>query len=44
MSDMPLITVIVPAYNIPEYLPRCIHSITAQTYRKIGRASCRERV
>lgn len=35
MSDMPLITVIVPAYNIPEYLPRCIHSITAQTYRNL---------
>ena len=35
MSDMPLITVIVPAYNIPEYLPRCIHSIMAQTYRNL---------
>ena len=35
MSEMPLITVIVPAYNIREYLPRCIHSITAQTYRNL---------
>lgn len=32
MSEAPLITVIVPAYNILDYLPRCIHSITAQTY------------
>ncbi len=30
--DIPLITVIVPVYNIIEYLPRCVHSITAQTY------------
>ena len=32
MSDAPLITVIVPVYNILDYLPRCVHSITAQTY------------
>lgn len=32
MSDIPLITVIVPVYNILDYLPRCVHSITAQTY------------
>jgi len=32
MSDNPLITVIVPVYNILEYLPRCVHSITKQTY------------
>ena len=31
----PLITVIVPVYNILEYLPRCVHSITAQTYRNL---------
>lgn len=35
MNDMPLITVIVPVYNILEYLPRCVHSITAQTYRNL---------
>lgn len=35
MDDMPLITVIVPVYNILEYLPRCVHSITAQTYRNL---------
>lgn len=32
MKDTPLITVIVPVYNIEEYLPRCVRSITAQTY------------
>ena len=35
MDDMPLITVIVPVYNILEYLPRCVRSITAQTYRNL---------
>lgn len=32
MNETPLITVIVPVYNILDCLPRCIHSITAQTY------------
>lgn len=32
-SGDPLITVIVPVYNILDWLPRCVHSITAQTYR-----------
>jgi len=31
----PLITVIVPVYNIIEYLPRCVHSITEQTYKNL---------
>lgn len=35
MDDMPLITVIVPVYNTLEYLPRCVRSITAQTYRNL---------
>ncbi len=30
-----LISVIVPIYNIKEYLPRCISSIQAQTYRNL---------
>ncbi len=30
-----MITVIVPVYNILEYLPRCVHSITAQTYERL---------
>ena len=32
MKNLPLITVIIPVYNIMEYLPRCVHSVTAQTY------------
>ena len=35
MHEQPLITVIVPVYNILEYLPRCVHSITAQTYQNL---------
>lgn len=35
MADKPLITVIVPVYNILEYLPRCVRSITAQTWRRL---------
>ena len=30
-----LISVIVAVYNIEEYLPRCIESILAQTYRHL---------
>lgn len=35
MADKALITVIVPVYNIMEYLPRCVRSITAQTYERL---------
>lgn len=35
MQEGPLITVIVPVYNILEYLPRCVHSITAQSYHNL---------
>lgn len=31
----PLLTIIVPVYNILEYLSRCVHSITAQTYTNL---------
>lgn len=31
----PLITVIVPVYNIIEYLPRCVKSICGQTYQNL---------
>lgn len=34
-EEEPLISVIVPVYNIIEYLPRCVHSIMAQTYRNL---------
>lgn len=32
MNDNPLISVIVPIYNVENYLKRCIESIKAQTY------------
>lgn len=32
MSDLPLISVIVPVYNAEQYLAKCIESILAQTY------------
>ncbi len=31
----PLISIIVPVYNIEEYLPRCIESVLAQTYTNL---------
>lgn len=30
-----LITVVVPAYNVEEYLPRCVESIITQTYQNL---------
>ena len=33
--NTPLITVIAPVYNIKEYLPRCVASLTAQTYKNL---------
>ena len=35
MTDKPLISVIVPIYNIEEYLPRCVKSIVNQSYRNL---------
>lgn len=31
----PLLSIIVPVYNIPDCLARCVHSITAQTWQNI---------
>lgn len=31
----PLISVIIPAYNIAAYLPRCVESVRAQTYGEL---------
>lgn len=35
MTDTSLISVIVPVYNIKEYLPRCVESIVNQSYRDL---------
>lgn len=35
MDQTTLISVIVPVYNVEEYLPRCVDSILAQTYRNL---------
>ena len=35
MMQNPLISVIVPVYNIMEYLPRCVQSIRSQTYERL---------
>lgn len=35
MKDLPLISVVVPVYNVEKYLDRCVASIAAQTYRNL---------
>lgn len=34
-NDYPLISIVVPIYNIEDYLPECVESILAQTYKNI---------
>lgn len=34
-NNSPLLSIIVPVYNILEYLPRCVRSIMAQTYTNL---------
>ena len=35
MPTEPLVSVIVPVYNVVEYLPLCLRSISEQTYRNL---------
>ena len=35
MNDQPLISVIVPVYNVEQYLDACMESIVVQTYRQL---------
>ncbi len=35
MKNLPLISVIVPIYNVEEYLPRCLDSIIGQSYKNL---------
>ena len=35
MKEEPLISVIVPVYNVETFLLRCLESITSQTYKNI---------
>lgn len=34
-ANMPLVSVIVPVYNIMDYLPRCVQSLRQQTYHNL---------
>lgn len=35
MTQMPLISLIIPAYNVEKYLDGCLGSVTAQTYENL---------
>ena len=35
MSDSPLISVIIPVYNVEKYLHRCLDSVIEQTYKNL---------
>ena len=35
IKNMPLISIIVPVYNVEKYLKRCFDSIKKQTYTNI---------
>lgn len=35
MNILPLITVIIPVYNVKKYLSRCVCSVTAQTHERL---------
>lgn len=33
--DLPLISIVIPVYNVEEYIEHCIHNILSQTYRNL---------
>ena len=35
MNNRPLISVVLPTYNVAQYLPQCLESVAAQTYNNI---------
>ena len=35
MSEMPLVSVVIPTYSRPTFLKRCIESVLNQTYKNI---------
>ena len=35
MENLPLISVVVPIYNIEDCLEKCVHSIIGQTYKQL---------
>ena len=35
VQDMPLVTVVVPVYNVERYLDACVESVLGQTYRNL---------
>ena len=35
LTEVPLISVVVPVYNVEKYLKQCVDSIISQTYKNI---------
>ena len=33
--NLPLVTIIVPVYNVEKYVKKCVESIISQTYQNI---------